>query len=155
FERPGDAARGKLAFSAKHCADCHGITEAKAGGAPPVVKWESLSDPIVLAQQMWNHGARMKEAFAQRKLARPTISGQELKDMLLYLQNLPATRTVTSTFKLPASSSSGDLFKAKGCADCHVGALALENRLRNQTLTQIAADMWNHQPAMRQPPPQF
>lgn len=69
FERPGDAARGKAAFAARHCAECHGITTSVAAGAPPVVKWESLADPIVLAQQMWNHGAKMKEAFAQRKLA--------------------------------------------------------------------------------------
>jgi mono/diheme cytochrome c family protein len=154
FELPGDAARGKQAFTAKHCADCHGITESKAAGAPPVVKWESLSDPIVLAQQMWNHGAKMKEAFAQRKLARPTLTGQELKDMLVYLQNLPETRSLATNFELPPSSNA-ELFKSKGCADCHTGRLALENRLRNQTLTQIAADMWDHQPSMRQPPPQL
>jgi mono/diheme cytochrome c family protein len=154
FEQPGDAARGKMEFSAKHCADCHGITESKAAGAPPVAKWESLTDPIVLAEQMWNHGAKMKEAFAARKLARPTLTGQELKDMLVYLQNLPETRAMASNFELPPSSNA-ELFKSKGCVDCHTGKLALENRLRNQTLTQIAADMWNHQPSMRQPPPQI
>ena len=58
FEKPGDAGRGKQAFAAKHCADCHGITDSKAAGAPPVAKWESLADPVVLAQQMWNHGAQ-------------------------------------------------------------------------------------------------
>src|SRR5215467_5222654 len=30
FEKPGDAARGKQAFSAKHCAECHGITTSNA-----------------------------------------------------------------------------------------------------------------------------
>src|SRR6185369_3585384 len=59
FERPGDAGRGKLAFSAKHCAECHGVTASIAAGAPPVAKWESLGDPIILAQQMWNHGPKM------------------------------------------------------------------------------------------------
>jgi mono/diheme cytochrome c family protein len=154
FELPGDAGRGKQAFTAKHCAECHGITQSKAAGAPPVVKWESLSDPVILAQQMWNHGAKMKQAFAERKLARPTVSGQELKDMMVYLQNLPETRTMSTNFELPPVSD-GEVFKAKGCVDCHAGRLALENRLRNQTLTQIAADMWDHQPSMRQPPPQL
>src|SRR4051812_44762736 len=39
FERPGDAGRGKQLFAAKHCADCHGITESKVAGAPPLAKW--------------------------------------------------------------------------------------------------------------------
>jgi len=47
------------------------------------------------------------------------------------------------------------LFQSKGCAGCHVGKLALETRLRNQTLTEIAVDMWNHQPSMKNPPPQL
>src|SRR5271157_4711209 len=94
FERPGDAARGKLAFTTKHCSECHGIAASNASGAPPVAKWESLADPVVLAQQLWNHGARMREAFAAKKLARPQISAQELTDMLVYLQNLPETSMI-------------------------------------------------------------
>jgi cytochrome c551/c552 len=74
--------------------------------------------------------------------------------MLVYLQNLPETRAISTSFELPAAAN-GDLFQSKGCVDCHAGRLALEKRLRNQTLTQIATDMWNHQPNMRQPPPQI
>jgi len=155
FERPGDAARGKLDFESKHCADCHGITQSKAAGAPPVAKWDSLADPIVLAAQMWNHGARMKAAFAERKIARPEVTGQELTDMLVYLQNLPETRSLSSNFHFSESNEGAQLFQSKGCAGCHTGKMALENLLRNQTLTDIAADMWNHQPLMKQPPPQL
>ena len=71
-------------------------------GAPPVAKWESLADPVVLAQQMWNHGAKMKEAFARRKISRPTLTAQELTDMLVYLQNLPETRTPGRQLFVPA-----------------------------------------------------
>ena len=39
------------------------------------------------------------------------------------------------------------------CAGCHKGSLALEDRLRNMTLVDIAVDMWNHAPRMMQPPP--
>ena len=155
FERPGDAGRGKQIFAAKHCADCHGITDSKAAGAPPVAKWESLADPVVLAQQMWNHGAKMKDAFAQRKLPRPTISAQELTDMLVYLQNLPETRDLARNFSFPPSDSGAQLFQSKGCVECHTGKLALEGRLVNQSLTGIAAAMWDHQPSMKQPPPQL
>lgn len=154
FERPGDAGRGKQLFAAKRCADCHGIADAKAG-APPVAKWESLADPLVLAQQMWNHGTAMKEAQAQKGIARPTLSAQELTDVLVYLQNLPETRKLAGNFSFPPSDNGARLFQSKGCTGCHTGKLALESRLRNQTLTGIAAAMWNHQPSMKQPSPQF
>ena len=153
FERPGDAARGKQAFSAKHCAECHGITSSNSSGAPPVVKWESLADPLSLAQQMWNHGARMREEFARKKLKIVPITAQELTDMLVYLQNLPETRGLATNFSFGASESGAQLFQSKGCVECHVGKRALETLLHNATLTEIAVDMWNHQPNMKNPPP--
>lgn len=153
FEKPGDAARGKQTFKARHCGDCHGIAASIAAGAPPVAKWESLADPLVLAQQMWNHGGRMREEFAKRKLAWSLITAQDLTDMLVYLQNLPETRGLATNFVLPTSDSGEKLFQSKGCSGCHVGKLALESRLHNQTLTDIAVDMWNHQPSMKNPPP--
>jgi len=155
FDRPGDAGRGKLAFTELHCADCHGITESKAEGAPPVVKWDSLADPILLADQMWNHGGRMKEAFAKRGLKRPPLTGQELTDILVYLRNLPETRGVRAQFEFTTGNNGAQLFQSKGCADCHQTRIRLEDRLRNQTLTQIAAAMWDHQPLMKQPSPEL
>ena len=155
FEKPGDAGRGKLAFRTKHCTDCHGITTSPAPDAPPVAKWESLADPLVLAQQMWNHGAKMRAEFANKKLAWGELTAQELTDILVYLQNLPETRNISKDFQFPQPEAGAKLFQSKGCADCHAGKLALEVRLRNQTLTEIAVDMWNHQPSMKQPPPVF
>ena len=155
FEKPGDAARGKQAFSDRHCADCHGITSSKEPAAPPVVKWESLADPVILAQQMWNHGPKMRAEFSKRKLAWGKITGQDLTDMLVYLQNLPETRNLAKTFSFPPSDSGEKLFSSKGCTECHVGKRALEVLLKNQTLTEIAVDMWNHQPSMKNPPPTF
>ena len=153
FDRPGDAARGKAAFTARHCADCHGITAQIPGGGPPVAKWESLADPLVLAEQMWNHGAQMRAAFAQRKFQWAALTGQELTDILVYLQNLPETRDLAHHFEFPPSDEGEKLFQSKGCVGCHTGAMAPERLLHNQTLTDIAAAMWHHQPQMKQPPP--
>ena len=153
FEKPGDAARGKQAFTARHCADCHGITDSKAAGAPPVARWESLADPTVLVQQMWNHGPKMRQAYADRKLHWTPLTSQELRDMLVYLQGLPQTRQLVTAFSFPPSESGAALFQSKGCAECHKGNLALESRLRNQNLTDLAVDMWNHQSSMKQQPP--
>lgn len=153
FERPGDAARGKQAMMAKHCFECHGITQSNAAGAPPVSKWESLGDPIVLAQQMWNHGPRMRQAYAERKLRWSPLTAQELTDILVYLQNLPENRALVTAFDFPPSEPGAALFQSKGCAECHKGRLALEDRLRNLSLTGIAVAMWNHQPNMKEQPP--
>jgi mono/diheme cytochrome c family protein len=152
FDRPGDAGRGKRAFAQQHCADCHGITNQIDGGGPPVVKWGSLADPLMLAEQMWNHGPAMRAAFAQKKYSWTVLSGQELSDILVYLQNLPETRDLTRNFEFPESANGEQLFQSKGCAGCHTGAMAMERLLKNQTLTDIAAAMWHHQPEMKQPP---
>jgi mono/diheme cytochrome c family protein len=153
FEKPGDAGRGKQIFTARHCTECHGITSSPLAAAPPVAKWESLADPAVLAQQMWNHGPQMRAEFAKKKLAWPQLTAQELTDMLVYLQNLPETRRLAQNFQFPPSDSGEVLFRSKGCSDCHNGKLDLGTLLKNQTLTQIAADMWDHQPSMKPQPP--
>ena len=155
FDKPGDAARGKQAFESKHCAECHGITESRAEGAPPVVKWESLGHPVILAQQMWNHSSRMKEAFERKKLGWQELTPQELSDILAYLRNLPETRALPVKFAYTSGEGGQAVFESKGCVKCHTGKLALEDRLHNLTLTEIAVDMWNHAPRMVQPVPQL
>ncbi len=154
FEKPGEAQRGKRYFEEKHCIDCHSLTASGGGGpGPPVEKWESLASPIMLIARMWNHQSQMHNAMAARGIQWPHLSSQELDDMLVYLQNLPQTRGTQSVIDLPAPENGEALFREKGCIECHVGKLALENRLSDSTLTDIAAAMWNHAPQMRQPPP--
>jgi mono/diheme cytochrome c family protein len=144
FEMPGDAARGEQVFRSKHCAECHGITSSKVAGAPPVAMWNSLADPIALATEMWDHAGRMREEFAKRKLGWVELTGQDLSDLLVYLRGLPATKGLSKDFHLPTGTTGQTLFQSKGCAGCHTGELGLEKRLRSQTITDIAADMWDH-----------
>ena len=153
FEKPGDAGRGKQIFATRHCGDCHGIVESKFAGAPPVAKWESLADPVILAQQMWNHAGGMQKAFAEKKLKWAQLTAAELTDVLVYLQNLPETRKLATNFMFPPSANGESLFESKGCSKCHVGHNALEGKLKNATMTEIAAAMWNHAPRMVQPTP--
>jgi len=92
--------------------------------------------------------------FRQAKFRWAALTGQELTDILVYLQNLPETRDLTHRFRVPAHRTrERSCFKSKGCVTCHSGATALEHLLKNQTLTDIAADMWDHQPEMKQPSP--
>ena len=153
FDKPGDAARGKRLFSLKHCSECHGMYRSKLEGAKPVIQWESLGHPILLAEAMWNHAANMREAFASQKVTWPEITSQDLSDMLVYLRNLPETRESAARVETRSGEDGPALFESKRCASCHTGKLELAPRLKGMTLTDIAVDMWNHAPKMAQPPP--
>jgi mono/diheme cytochrome c family protein len=153
FDQPGDAARGQEAFTSRQCGVCHGIEDSKAEGAPPVVKWESLDDPVVLVRQMWNHSYRMHDAFARRHIEWQALTTAELEGILAYLRSLPQTQKLAAHFSNTSGTGGRQVFESKGCVNCHKGTLALDDRLHNMTLTDIAVDMWNHAPRMIQPPP--
>jgi mono/diheme cytochrome c family protein len=153
FDRPGDPERGKVRFSGKQCSQCHGLTESRAENATPVNRWESLAEPIILVQQMWNHSGKMREAFARRNLPWVRLTSQELSDILAHLRRLPETRHLASRFSYTSGEGGAAVFEEKGCAKCHVGRLALETRLAEMTLNDIAVDMWNHAPRMLETPP--
>ena len=92
--------------------------------------------------------------MATKEIPWPRLSSSELNDMLVYLRNLPQNRDMEQSMLLP--SGHGELlFREKGCTACHFAGLALEDRLSDSTLTDVAAAMWNHAPQMRQPPPQL
>lgn len=145
FERRGDAARGSKVFFEKNCIMCHAIN----GPEKPAREWRSLADPVELVNSMWNHAPEMQAATQRRDYRWPTISSQEMTDLLVYLQNLPETRKLTYQFALPDGSQGKQLMEDKGCTACHKGAMSLENRLGGLTLTEVASGMWNHAPEMR------
>lgn len=155
FEKPGDAGRGRKAFTEKHCAECHAVGRSSATAGPPVKQWRSVSDPIALVDHMWNHVPRMKAEFAKRNLKWPEVTSQDLTDILVYLRNLPDMRAAAPEFLLPPEQNGEQLFQSKGCTGCHQGLLSLESRLQNKTLTEIAASLWNHSPKMKQPADQI
>lgn len=151
FEKPGDAARGKRLFTEQHCVSCHAI--GGAGPGKPVNEWESLSDPVMLLARIWNHTSQMRSAFAEKKIAWPQFTAQEMTDLLVYVQNLPHMQNTIMEFSLTQPDAGKALFESKGCVDCHSGKLALEGRLAHTTLTGVAAAMWNHSHEMLQMPP--
>jgi mono/diheme cytochrome c family protein len=153
FDKAGNPAQGKEMFAEKRCGDCHGVTESRGENAPPIAAWESLADPVVMVQQMWNHSSRMQDAFARRKIAWQQLTTEQLNDIAAWLRSLPETRHLTSRFSNTSDRDGYKIFEAKGCVNCHKGTLALEDRLHNMTLTDIAVDMWNHAPRMIKPTP--
>lgn len=155
FDKPGDAARGRRVFAASRCAECHGRSKALYGGAPPIASWKAAAAPIVFAQQMWNHYPQMESAMAKQKIKWNPITAQELTDILVYVQGLPEARGNTREFSLVASGRGEALFTEKGCMGCHQGSLDLSKRRVTGSVTDFAAAMWNHAPAMSATAKQF
>jgi mono/diheme cytochrome c family protein len=147
FDHPGEAERGKRVFEEKRCSGCHSLTDSSKGPGKPVSEWTAFGDPVVLVQQMWTHSGQMTKALTEHKRGWIALTGQDLTDLTVYLQNLPQTRKPTVQFSLLDPASGKDLFESV-CAGCHKGNLTLDKRLENATLTDIAADMWNHAPRM-------
>jgi mono/diheme cytochrome c family protein len=156
FEKPGDAGRGKHLFHDKTCDRCHGLTASPVAAAPPVSKWQSLSNPIALTQAMWNHAGSMMAEMQQKKLAWPQLTTQDLADLLVYLRHLPAKPEGESVFITTSGTRGQELFESKGCKKCHdAGTLLRRASLDSRTLTAVAADLWDHAPRMKNPPPHF
>ena len=148
FERPGDAARGKRVLE-RGCGRCHGLVSPVEPGAPPVSEWKSVNTPFELIGTMWNHLPRMHAAAAAKGIALPQLSGQDLVDLLVYVRHLPKVRDSEPVFQTTSGVDGPALFKSKGCEGCHKTGSALAARIKGSTLSEVAAAMWNHGPAMR------
>ena len=149
FERKGDAARGRKSFAEKGCAECHNISSTNGAGGPPVLKWESVADPIELSRQMWNHSAKMREAMKAKSVKVQELTPVEMNDITVYLQNLPVTRNLKPQFA-PGSPETGELlFQLKGCASCHKDVTSLAKPGGFRTASDFAASMWNHSSKMQ------
>jgi cytochrome c2 len=148
FEQPGDAGRGKRAFQSRGCAGCHGLTGIVNPKAKPVSQWPALTDPLALVNAMWNHRAEMLAESLARGAGLPRLDVQDLTDILVYLRNLPETRSREGVFRFDVTPTDQPVFQSAGCARCHQTVEALAQTVHGQTLTGIAVEMWNHAPAM-------
>lgn len=148
MDPPGDAARGKLVFVSKRCAQCHALDGAAGKRG---LKWETLADPIELARGMWNHASAMRAEMEKKGVKFPTLTAGEMNDLLIYLRAQPQARKNKPVFQ-PASAETGEmLFQAKGCAGCHQGARTLAKRVALRPVSEFSAAMWNHSNMLKQP----
>jgi mono/diheme cytochrome c family protein len=155
FEKPGDAGRGKRLFTDRACSTCHGLSSGIKPGVKPVSEWSALTDPIMLTEAMWNHAPNMFAEFKLRKIRWPQLSGQDLSDLLVYFRNLPSTRQKPGAFETTFGTNGEAIFKSKGCVACHQTGSSFGPRIKGQTLTEIAAAMWDHAPRMPVQPVHF
>jgi mono/diheme cytochrome c family protein len=156
MDESGNAASGEKLFASKGCARCHAVgdkSDARVG--PNLDRIKRASSPVVVAATMWNHGPEMTLAMKWEGVPRPTLEGKELLDIVAYVQSVSKDTGETEQV-VPGTPERGHkIFVEKKCATCHaVGGKGprvgpdLGTSGHHVSLTEFAARMWNHQPAM-------
>lgn len=152
-EEPGDPAAGQAVLATYGCQRCHAIDAEGGHVGPDLAQWSRFVNPVVWAQKMWSHALRMKGTMTEMGMAWPRFSGDDLNNMVAYIRSRTAGEG--KEYLEPGSAARGSrLFDARGCASCHrlgesggVGPDLARTDLPD-TLSGIAARMWNHAPKM-------
>jgi len=151
FEPPGDAKQGARAFQSQQCGKCHTASDAR--NAPPVSKWTSLADPVDLFLSIWQHAPAMRAAMDKRTMNWPSLSTEELGDILAYVEPLTASKSKPATLVLGDPDKGRQLYNLRGCTSCHKGRQTRENVPLAHSFTELASVLWNHAPMMTNLPP--
>lgn len=156
FDSPGDVLIGEWLFSEKGCFHCHSVGGQGGHAGPPLDGYKGFSSPLPLARAMWSHNAVVAGSTAENDIPRPEFGDRDLAHIFAYIQNASTDGSGKRTAIAPGSPARGEkLFQQKSCGRCHavrgsggqVGPDLGEAEL-HRSVTEIAALMWNHVPAM-------
>jgi cytochrome c2 len=138
---PGDPPAGETLFGRKGCIQCH-----SPGGPLDLSKKKEF--PRTLAQfagMMWNHSPEMWKEMEKKRIERPSLSAQEMADLVAYLFS-------THYFDEPGDPIRGKAtFLQKQCNLCHAkgkGMIDLSGLKGHISPILMAQMMWNHGPDM-------
>jgi len=142
----GNAVHGQKMFAEKGCIRCHSIFGKGGTEAPDLGKTVSQSNVTILSTRLWNHAARMREKFQQKKLEWPIFSETEMNDLIVFLYSL-------NYEDKPGNPGKGEeVFTRKKCADCHFKTAADKQKIvgdiKSVNSIQFATLLWNHIPSM-------
>ncbi len=150
----GDAAQGKLLLTKKNCAKCHTIEKTGKSMAPDLTKMVYFGSPLYLIRAMWNHGPAMQKQMGEMNLKLPRLNNEDVTNLAAYLQQINGGGLQEATHQMPGNTAAGAaVFKAKHCTECHPmgqkqarksSAPDLGRVGTQQSITKIAATMWNH-----------
>jgi mono/diheme cytochrome c family protein len=156
FDTQGDAKAGERLFTAKGCVKCHRLGGSGGLVGPALDRLKRVNSPVIVAAAMWNHGPQMARAMRDAGVSRPRFEGNELLDVIAYINAAAQDTGADSQQIVPGTPERGrQLFAEKKCSVCHavggVGGrvgLDLGTPGHHISLTQFAARMWNHAPGM-------
>jgi mono/diheme cytochrome c family protein len=156
FDELGDGRTGQRLFTSKACIMCHAVAGKGGEVGPPLDGMKRMNSPVLVAAAMWNHGPEMAAIMTEYRVARPTFKDRELVDLIAYVVQAAGTARDETEQVVPGTPARGErLFAERQCVTCHaVGGKGgkvgpdLGRRSHHLSLTQFAARMWNHGPAM-------
>ncbi|OYV72499.1 MAG: hypothetical protein B7Z72_04640 [Gemmatimonadetes bacterium 21-71-4] len=146
----GDPSAGRRIFLERGCVRCHAIWGNGGTLGPDFATAGAGRSMQQLAGLFWNHTPRMIEAAERHGFQWPTLTEQELADVISYLYYI-------KLFDQPGDPDLGQRwFQEKRCIECHrVGGTggrvgpALDGYARYVAPIMLAEGMWNHGPAMQ------
>ena len=138
---PGDPQNGRKLFTQKGCIQCH-----SSPGELDLSKKKDFPRTLgQLAGMMWNHSPKMWKGIEEKGMERPTLSPQEMADLVAYLFS-------TQYFDEPGNPERGkNVFIKKQCNLCHTKGTKMPNlsALKGQiSPIFMAQTLWNHGPEM-------
>lgn len=149
FTPTQDPIAGSRVFGSKGCSRCHAVNGVGGAIGPDLGRVARPRSFYELAAAMWNHLPRMAERLREARVAPPRLDARETGDLIGFLYTL-------DYFDPPGNVQAGRrLFTEKRCILCHQVAGAggvvgpnLDFLEQFGSPIAIAADMWNHGPAM-------
>lgn len=85
LEVVGDPEKGKVVFEQKGCVKCHAVNGEGGKIGSDLARTAHPHPPIELAGMMWNHSPTMTAMMAALGIPRPIFEGNEMADLLAYL----------------------------------------------------------------------
>lgn len=158
FGKPGSSEAGASLIESRGCLNCHSIRGSGGAEGPALDHLGRSPSPVLIAQQMWNHGPKMIQLLQKKNISFPALQGKDIADLVAYLHSVNPEASQSLTYAFPGSSARGaEVFTAKGCNQCHSlngrgGSIGpdLGRRSFHYSVEEIAAMMWNHAPKMFQ-----
>lgn len=81
---PGDPAEGEKVFTRERCVECHFGTDAEK---KKILKDTRAVGSVQFATILWNHIPAMEAAMITRGVDWPAMTGEQMRDVLAYLQS--------------------------------------------------------------------
>ncbi|MBI4525291.1 MAG: c-type cytochrome [Deltaproteobacteria bacterium] len=150
YLQPGNPQRGAKLFLEKRCIQCHSIKD-QSGRVDLDLRARLKGSLMKIAGAMWNHGPKMWAKMAERSIQVPSLTTEEMSDLISYLYFL-------QFIDPPGNPQRGrTVHQEKRCGKCHslpgaggtVGPeLAKVEKLK--TPLEVVTEMWNHASTMEQ-----
>ncbi len=149
----GDPATGRRLFAERGCIVCHQVENVGGVLGPALDGAASRLAAIDLAAALWNHAGAMSEEMLARGVARPVLSGTDIRHLVAYFgAGVPGLAQARVNVLSGDPESGRALFQERGCVRCHQGGAgqAAPNLLAaaERDPMAFAAAMWNKSPRM-------